>query len=276
MSDPPRIDTSADLLAGLVLTPTEDATWEGPGLVMPQATWVFGGIVAAQALVAASLATPDRAPRSITARFLRQAPPHSMIRHTVTPIADTRTFADREVDVRADDRQIADARVMLHVPDETDLGHHHEIPTVPDPDESAAFAGAGFDMIDLNDPPAHSRREASSVQRHWMRAPGTPRDDALLNAAMLVMASDLHLVASAWRPIAGRSIVQIDEVMSFGLNLTVWFHQLLELADWHLVDADTPVAANGRSLTHANWYTTAGALVASVSLDAVMRLRPPA
>lgn len=273
MSDSPRIHTSADLLTGLDLRRADDTTWEGPGLTMPHATWVFGGIVAAQALVAAAEATPDRVPRSITARFLRQAPPHSTIRHTVTPIADTRTFADREIDVRADDRQIADARVMLHVPDETDLGHHHAMPMVAAPDDGAAFTGAGFETIDLNDPPAHSRGAASPVQRHWMRAPGTPRDDELVNAAMLVMASDIHLVASAWRPIEGRSIVQIGEVMSFGLNLTVWFHQSITLADWHLIDADTPVAANGRSLTHANWFTTAGDLVASVTLDAVMRLR---
>lgn len=273
MSDDATITTSADLLRGLELTNVADDTWEGPGLVMPKATWVFGGIVAAQTLVAATEATPDRFPRSITTRFLRQAKPHTAIRHTVTPIADTRTFADREIDVRADGVQIADARVMLHIPDDTDLGHHHEMPDVPEPDEGRAFGGAGFDTIDLNDPPAHSRKVASPVQRHWMRAVGTPRDDDLVNAAMLVMASDLFLVASAWRPIDGRSIVQIGEVMSFGLNLTVWFHEHFTLADWHLIDVDTPAAANGRSLTHGNWYARDGRLVASVALDSVMRVR---
>mgnify|MGYP001821195450 CR=1 FL=1 len=273
MSDNATITTPDDLLRGLRLTKVADDTWQGPGLVMPRATWVFGGIVAAQTLVAATEATPDRIPRSITTRFLRQAQPHSPIRHTVTPIADTRTFADREIDVRADGVQIADARVMLHVPDDTDLGHHHEMPDVPAPDESQAFAGAGFDTIDLNDPPAHSRKVALPVQRHWMRAGGTPRDDQLVNAAMLLMASDLFLVASAWRPVGGHSIVQIGEVMSFGLNLTMWFHEPFEITDWHLIDVDTPAAANGRSLTLGNWFDQGGRLVASVALDAVMRVR---
>ena len=275
MTEGPTITETADLLAGLELGRVDDDIWEGPGLVMPRATWVFGGIVAAQALVAAAAATPDRIPRSITARFLRQAPPHAPIRHRVLPIAATRTFTDREIDVRSDGEQIADARVMLHVPDDTDLGHQHEMPEVAPPDESALFGGAGFDVIDLNDPPAHSRRVSSPVQRHWMRARGTPAGDELVNQAMLVMASDLFLVASAWRPVEGRSIVQIGEVMSFGLNLTVWFHRPFSLADWHLITADTPAAAQGRSLTLADWFTTDGQLVASVALDAVMRVRTP-
>ncbi len=273
MSADQSVAGTADLLAGLRLTRIDDDTWEGPGLVMPQATWVFGGIVAAQTLVAAAEATRDRVPRSITTRFLRQAAPHARIQHRVTPIAETTTFADREIDVRADGVQIADARVMLHVPDETDLAHHHEMPDVPPPDDNRAFSGAGFDVIDLNDPPAHSRRVASPVQQHWMRAPGTPNDDDLVNAAMLVMASDLFVVASAWRPVEGRSIVQVGEVLSFSLNLTVWFHERFALSDWHLLDADTPVAANGRSLTHGNWFARDGRLVASVALDAMMRIR---
>ena len=270
-----RVATSPDLLEGIRLEQVDDDAWTGPGLVMPRATWVFGGIVGAQALVAAGAATPGRIPRSITVRFLRQARPHSPIRHRVMPIAETRTFTDREIDVRADGTQIADARVMLHVPDDTDLGHQRAMPEVPAPDESAAFGGAGFDVIDLNDPPAHSLKPSTTTMRHWMRAPGTPADDELVNQAMLLMASDLFLVASAWRPVPGHAITQVGEVMSFGLNLSVWFHRPFTMADWHLIDTDTPVAANGRSLTHADWFTTDGDLVASVTLDAVMRLRQP-
>ena len=98
-----------------------------------------------------------------------------------------------------------------------------------------------------------------------MRAPGTPPDDPIVNAAMLTMASDLFLVASAWRPVDGRAITDVGTVMSFGLDFTVWFHHPVSIADWHLLDVDTPSAARGRSLSLANWFRPDGLLVGSAS-----------
>jgi acyl-CoA thioesterase-2 len=240
---------------------------------MPKAVWVFGGIVGAQAMVAAAETVAGKTPRSVRIRFLRQAPPHERITHTVTVVSDSNTFADRRVETRSGDDLIATTTVVFHSPDDTDLGHQHEIPTVEPPDEDRAVRGAGFETIDLNTPPIHGHAAAPPQQRHWMRAAGTPSGDVLVNAAMLTMASDLFLVASAWRPIEGRSIVDVGNVMSFGLDFTVWFHHPADIAGWHLLDVDTPSAANGRSLSFANWFRPDGLLVASVALDAVMRVR---
>ena len=272
-SEYPTIRRTADLLRGLELVEQPDGTWEGPGLVMPKATWVFGGIVGAQALVAAAATCPGRSPRSVRIRFLRQASPHAPIRHSVTTVADSNTFSDRRVDVRCGDDLIATVQVVMHTPDETDLGHQHEMPEVAPPDDAAAVKGAGFESIDLNTPPIHGHAAAPARQIHWMRAPGTPPDDEIVNAAMLTMASDLFLVASAWRPIEGHSIVDVGTVMSYGLDFTVWFHHRFAIDGWHLLDVDTPSAANGRSLSFAHWFRPDGTLVASVALDAVMRVR---
>jgi acyl-CoA thioesterase-2 len=240
---------------------------------MPKAVWVFGGLVGAQALVAAAETSDGKVPRSVRIRFLRQAPPHEPIRHLVTMVSDSNTFADRRVETHSGDELIATTTVVFHSPDETDLGHQHTMPDVAPPDGAAAMSGAGFETIDLNTPPIHGHAAAPPQQRHWMRAPGTPADDIVVNAAMLTMASDLFLVASAWRPIEGRSIVDVKTVMSFGLDFTVWFHEPVSIDAWHLLDVDTPVASNGRSLSMANWYRPDGLLVASVALDAVMRVR---
>ncbi|GJM38116.1 MAG: acyl-CoA thioesterase II [Acidimicrobiales bacterium] len=234
---------------------------------------MFGGLVAAQAMVAAATTADTMVPRSVRVRFLRQATPHEPVRHDVTEVSDSTTFADRRVETRSGDDLVATTTVVFHTPDDTELGHQHSMPDVAEPDDAAAIAGAGFETIDLNDPPAHSRRPAEARQLHWMRARGTPPDDIVCNAAMLTMASDLFLVASAWRPVDGHSIVQVDQVMSFGLDFTVWFHHPVTIDSWHLLDVDTPSAANGRSLSVANWYRPDGLLVASVALDAVMRVR---
>lgn len=242
---------------------------------MPHARWVFGGLVGAQALVAAATTAATRHPRSVRIRFLRQAPAHQPIRHEVAVVSDSNTFADRMVRAFSADDLVATTTVVFHTPDDSAIGHQHTMPDVEPPDETKAVPGAGFDTIDLNEPPAHSRRIGTTVQRHWMRAPGTPTDDVLVNAAMLTMASDLFLVASAWRPVEGHAITQVDRIMSFGLDFTVWFHDPVAIADWHLLDVDTPSAAHGRSLSFANWFSRDGRLVASVALDAVMRIRGP-
>ena len=267
------ITATDDLLVGLDLTKVDDESWDGAGLVMPRARWVFGGLVGAQALVAASETTTDKVPRSVRVRFLRQAPPHQPIRHHVTVVADSNTFADRRVEVTSGDDLIATTTVVFHTPDDTPLGHQHVMADVARPEDGRAFSGAGFEVVDLNEPPAHSKQVGPPRQRHWMRAPGTPRGEAITNAAMLVMASDLFVVASAWRPVEGHSIVDVGTVMSFGLDFIVWFHHPLDIDGWHLLDVDTPSAANGRSLSLANWFRPDGLLVASVALDSVMRVR---
>jgi acyl-CoA thioesterase-2 len=234
---------------------------------------VFGGLLAAQALVAAS---EDRrlAPRSISTRFVRRAAGDRPVEHDVTTVAESTTFADRRITVTQDGVLVAEVGVLAHVPDDTDLEHDEGLDDPPPPpdDDAAVQRGAGFDVIDLNDPPAHHPAAAAPRQRHWMRAPGTPLDDPVTNDAMLVMASDLLLVAAAWRPVDGRSIVD-PEVVAYGLTFTVWFHRPARLDRWHLLEARCPVAAGGRSLTFGSWYDLDRRLVASVALDAVMRLR---
>lgn len=269
------IRSTADLLAGLELAPDGASAWTGPGLGMPRADWVFGGLLAGQALVAALRTAPGMVPRSVSSRFLRRAAVGTPVRHEVATLADSTSFADRRVVVSQGGEPVAVVSVLAHVPDETDLEHAlapDSLPDVPG-DEDRVFRGAGFDVVDLTDPPIHAPDEAPPHQRHWIRAPGTPPGDVAVNAAMVVAGSDLSVVGAAWRPIPGRSIVQVGTVVSYGLTFTLWFHRPAHLDDWHLLDATSPVAAGGRSLALASWYDAGGGTVAHVALDSVMRVR---
>ena len=100
---------------------------------MPKAVWVFGGLVGAQALVAAASTADGKTPRSVRIRFLRQAPAHQPIRHEVTRVADSNTFADRRVEVFSADELVATTTIVFHEPDDTDLGHQHTMPAAAPP-----------------------------------------------------------------------------------------------------------------------------------------------
>lgn len=243
---------------------------------MPTATWVFGGSVAAQALVAGCADAPGRVPRSISTRFIKQGTPGDVLRYHVTNLGDSGTFADRHVVTRGSDGvPIAATSVLAHTPDEEAVSYQWPMPDAPAPNEDAALRRLAIESIDVNDPPLFTRKVASTATRCWMRVPGTPRGDSIINAAVLAFASDLYTVASAWRPIEGLAMIDQQRVMSFGLTYSLWFHGPFDFADWHLLVCDTPSAAAGRSLTQGNWYTTDGRLVASVTLDSVMRIRKP-
>lgn len=287
MSDSRRLgDVTGQMLQALHIAPiagsgdagAEDGavigSFAATGWSMPSVNWLFGGGVAAQSLLAACATAPDRPPRSLSIRFIRQGRPSDPLVHEVTRVADSGTFSDRLVRSSVNGVTIASSTVLCHRPDDTPLAHHRPMPEVARVDPSRLTAGgAGFEFIDLCEPPLMSRQQAPSLMHLWMRAPDTPRSDQLANAAVLTMASDLFLTQSAWRPIEGYSIHDITKVMTFGLTFSLWYHRPVTFADWHLVEIDTPVAAAGRSLNYAHWYTADGDLVASVVLDSVMRIR---
>lgn len=250
-------------------------TWSGVGLAITRATWTFGGMTAAQAMVAATASAPGRVVRSFTTRFLRQGKPGRPTQHEVTRVLDSGSFSDRRVRTSIDGSAIAETSVILHRPDTTELGHQHPMPGVPPPEGRDVVVGAGFETIDLNEPPLLSLRASDAAMRLWMRIPDTPRDDDLRNRCALAICSDVFPASSAWRPVAGHTISQVGTVVSFGLQFSVVFHGPCEMADWHLIDIDSPAAADGRALVQAHWFTRDGRLVATVTLDSVMRLRLP-
>ena len=163
---------------------------------------------------------------------------------------------------------------MTEIPEASPIGHQDEAPGLPVPEAPEDGHLELFEMVDPNEPASHSRAVGDPAMRNWFRTARSVGTDAR-NAAMLCLASDMTLVSAAWRPHDGLAVWDMERVQAHSLTFTCYFHGVTDLSRWHLLDAASSVAGAGRSLSHGSWFDDEGRLVASVAMDAVMRLRQP-
>ena len=184
---------------------------------------VFGGQVAAQALVAAGRTVDaDRPVHSLHAYFLRPGDPTVPIVYEVDRIRDGRSFTTRRVVAIQHGQAIFNLSASFHV-DEAGPEHQDAMPDVPDARDAADVPRAARAVRrprSRADRSTGSRRErpidhasvascrAGSIpsrprepeQDVWFRANGTLPDDPLLHACVVAYASDLTLLDTAVLP----------------------------------------------------------------------------
>lgn len=295
MSDP-----VGDLLAILDLEPLEGNRWRGRS---PDVGWarIFGGLVIAQALVAAMRTTADDLlPHSLHAYFILPGDPKLPIDYEVDNLRDGRSFATRRVVARqngqAGNQAIFALSASFHRREE---GYEHQwpMPKVAPPEtllsERQIVEGFGDKLpesvrryflrerpIELRPtdlkryvggrPSAEDRERPT--QNVWFRATGPIPDDPRLHLAVLAYASDMTLVDSALVP-HGKSVFQPD-IQAASLDHAMWFHRPVRLDDWLLYAQDSPSTSQALGLARGLIFARDGRLLASVAQEGLLRPRP--
>ena len=242
---------------------------------------VFGGLVAAQALVAAGrTVASERAAHSLHAHFLRAGDHRVPVEYRVDRTRDGGSFSHREVTAHQRERVIATFSCSFTIP-QRGPEHSSRPPVVPGPDslrpDHETLAGRPWvhpsalavDVMELRSVPGDPARMAV-----WMRAAGLIGDDPLVHAAVLTYATDLRILQPVLRP-HGVSLLDDVEggVHPATLDHTVWFHEDVRAEEWLLMTAASPWAAHGRGLVHAQVFDPAGRLVADAAQEALVRFR---
>ncbi len=249
---------------------------------------VFGGQVAAQALVAAGRTVDVGSVHSLHAYFLRPGDPTVPILYEVDRIRDGRSFTTRLVVAIQHGRAIFNLSASFHVAEEG-LAHQFEMPDVPPPEELPTlperlgpwrdeladwFARPHpIDQRHIGDLPWKHGGPADPYQRLWIKADGTLPDDPLLHAAVVTYASDMSLFDTILQPHPVRW--DDPEFMGASLDHNMWFHRPFRADDWLLYDTDSPVAAGARGLARGFLYDRAGNLVVSVAQEGLARMVRP-
>ncbi|CUR60177.1 Palmitoyl-CoA hydrolase [metagenome] len=251
---------------------------------------VFGGQVAAQALVAASRSTPSvYLIHSLHSYFLRPGDPSVPIVYDVESLREGRSFATRRVVARQHGHGIYYMTADFQKPED---GYQHQdpMPDVPSPDDSMSLAELFSDQS-VRDPEAWQREWAaldvryagsgdgpagrpSSQTRLWIRIAGRMSDDPIIQNAAFTYASDLTLLGSALVP-HGLHIGS-PKVQPASLDHTIWFHRPFRADEWWLYDQYSPSASGGRGLALARVFSQDGRLVASVAQEGLIRVVPGA
>ena len=281
-------DPLLTVLAALDLEQVDTDTFTGGNLHQPGGR-VFGGQVLAQSLLAAARTVDDadRLPHSLHGYFLRAGDVDAPITFVVERMRDGRSFTARRTHALQFGQPILAMTASFQV-GQGGLEHADSPPTSAPAPQSVPSAvevlGAiehpvadfwtqtnAFDLRHVEesiylDPPA----VATDRQMVWMRARGSVPGSQVLHRALLAYACDqvmleplLRRHGLSWAS-EGLSIASLDHAM--------WWHRDVHVDEWLLYVQSAPSAQGGRGLGAARVYDEAGALVATIAQEGMLRI----
>lgn len=255
---------------------------------------VFGGLVAAESLIAASRTVgPALYPHSLHSYFLRPGDPKRPILFEVDRIRDGRSFTTRRVVAIQNGEAIFSASISFHI-EEDGLAHQIDAEPVPPPEDfpsnrerlEALVERSNHPvfkfLLSLGAPIEHRDPEPidplnpqphRGLKRLWLKAAGALPDDPIIHAAVMTYATDMGLLDNCiqWHGRTwfdpGLQIASIDHA--------IWFHQKVKLDDFHLYQMESPTSSGSRGFNLGRIYSRDGKLIASVAQESLMRLRTP-
>ncbi|MFB9446084.1 acyl-CoA thioesterase II [Dactylosporangium vinaceum] len=249
---------------------------------------VFGGQVAAQALVAAGRTVErTRTVHSLHGYFVRPGDPEEPITYAVENIRDGRSFSVRRSVAQQHGKVIFFMSASFHRQEEG-LDHAEPAPLdVPAPDEVPTMAErfakyedrAGIwavlprpiDLRYVGEPgwvPAGDR-PAEPRQRVWMRLDGKLPDDPVLHTCVLTFASDLTLLDSILS--AHGAVWGPGGFIGASLDHAMWFHRPFRADEWFLYDTVSPSASGARGLATGRMFTLDGRHIATTVQEGLLR-----
>jgi acyl-CoA thioesterase II len=277
-----------EFLALLDLEQIDDDIFRGGNPNRVQRPDVFGGQVAAQALIAAGRTVdPDRAVHSLHAYFIRRSNPKAPIVFTVDRIRDGGSFTTRRIVAIQDGEGIfaLEASFQLTQPGIT---HQSPMPAVPPADELTRTIRFRAPLPDAEPPPPEMvelvfdrrtlplRAEPSgrTIRRDWARAAGRLPDNPLVHAAALTYISDIIPAGPVFDVHNLRvADVNVRDVRVASLDHAVWFHRPIRADEWMLFECESPSASGSRALSTARVFSADGTQIASFAQEFMIRVR---
>ena len=264
------------LVRGLDLTQLDENLFVGnPGEGMGR---LFGGMVAAQSVMAAQLTVAEGHLHSLHAYFLRGGSYSDPIRFVVHRIRDGRTYTTRRVVAEQNGEAIFSMGTSFTRPEEG--GEHQlDMPDVPPPEALPTWqevrARQGMTMPVAAHVEAFESRmpydedtEPGIASRYvWLKPRGELPDDPQVHLAATVYASDRTLAGTAAAPMG---YTRTDLSVS-SLDHAMWLHRKPRFDDWVLYASESPAGYAARGLAFGAMYTRDGTRFASVAQEGLLR-----
>ena len=253
---------------------------------------MFGGQLIAQALAAASFTVPDDMEcQSLHASFVRPAQAGRPTDFEVANMRDGRSSALRKVMAVQRDELMCEltAAFCPAAPLVNERAENREF-QLPMPETTPAEQ---LYREALNSPDLHAEdivqrplgsygplqimaakpRPLAPRLATWIRVNGALAADPKLHACALAYISDLGAVHSSLLAIGAQLFDPQWQVAS--LDHAVWFHRPFRADEWLLLSFDCTSVSADRGLNHGLVYSQSGALVASITQEALLRPRDP-
>lgn len=237
---------------------------------------IFGGHVAAQALIAATRTVgDDRLAHAIHGAFVRSGRPGVPLRISVTRDRDGRAFSTRQVTVRQRDTVIFEMTATFHVAEAGDDWTATPMPSLPGPDEVPS--GGTFlaelptlSVFEWRILPDHTANAGSLEPAHpaWVRAVERLPDDPAVHRAVIAAISDLGSVRGTMRP--GFDVPH-GAFTGASLDHALYLHRPARADEWLLTHMEPLSNHAGRGIGIGRAWTADGAHVATWIQESLLR-----
>ena len=240
---------------------------------------VEGSQMLAQAMVAAARLAPDRRVVSGWMGFLRVADAAVPLEFELSELSNGRTFTALGVEVRQGERTCASGHLLLDVTAPDVVRHHVAASSVPPPDDcpelDLGVPGQQVRVVDgafSGDPDAPVGPPRIDA---WVRVPDAP-DDPAVGAALLAHFCGSLSIAAALRPHAGHGQDDAHRSLSTAVNaISLAMHADVHADRWMLYQHESTFAGDGMTHSECRVHDQSGELLASFSVDAMVRAAAP-
>jgi acyl-CoA thioesterase len=236
---------------------------------------VEGSQMLGQAIVAAGRHAPGRRAVSAHMVFVRAADARRPLRFDLDEQTAGRTFTTLSVHVSQDGRRCATGTFLLDATAPDVVRHVVDPPDVPGPYDSEPYdmgvTGRDIRVVDgayTDDPDAPVGPPTLDT---WVRFRDVP-DDGYLHAGLLAQFTGHMSIAAALRPHAGIGQAAAHRTLSTAINaIALSLHAPVRADRWMLYRHLSTFAGDGMTHSECRVHDEAGGLLASFSVDAMVR-----
>jgi uncharacterized protein (DUF427 family)/acyl-CoA thioesterase len=266
---------AADLLRLIDVEPAGDGRFVGPPYRDVSRNVVEGGQMLAQAIVASAKTIPDQRVTTAHMIFCKSAAFDATLEVDVDVLRRGRTFSTVEVKVSQHDVLRSAGMLLLDAGADDVIRGQVAMPDVGGPadaQEMGTFRVTGRDLRVVDGAYDGNPDRIGSPEIHaWCRFKNAP-DEPYLHTALLAQSTTHWTIAAAMLPHAGFGEDIAHSTLSTGvMSISIAIFEAVDVTQWLLYANPAVHAGNGLAQGEGHVFTEDGRLVATYTLQAMIR-----
>ena len=271
----PTWGDASDLLRLIDVGRVGEGRFVGPTYRDVSRNVVEGGQMLAQAIVAAGKTVPDQRVTTAHMIFCKSAAFDSTLEVDVDVLRPGRTFSTLDVKISQDGKLRSAGLLLLDSGAEDVIRSAIPMPDVGGPADAVEMptfrvTGRDIRVIDAaydGDPDRTGPPEIYA----WCRFRDAPKE-AYLHTALMAQSTTHWTIAAAMRPHPGFGEDKAHSTLSTGvMSISIAFHEEVDVTQWLLYANPAIYAGNGLAQGEGHVFTEDGRLVATYTLQAMIR-----